>query len=196
MMTMKTAIVRSLWALPIALAGCATYTHEYPNHSADQVWNAALAVAESPDYQGEWHVTQNEIWVDDEWARIEVQREIRRLTNAPFTKASPEKRNWQFRITMDSESPVTLAFSNRNPTMPGWTLEEANRYFGEISQLLVAAPEAGILPRKPSPEVKFDEPMPGEANSSKIKSEILPEPHQSTQAPESDRPMVDLFDQP
>ena len=187
-------------ALPIVLAGCATYTHEYPNHSADAVWSAAVAVAESPDYEGDWHVTQNEVWVDDEWARIEIQREIRRLTNQAFTAATPEKRTWQFRVTLEDEDPVVLAFANRNPTIPGWTLEEAQRFFEEVNQLLIASPAAGIPQRQPEPEVRFDEPLPeDDADDINAEAEVIPDDTTDDKPAEEtkkDAPPVDLLDEP
>ncbi len=147
-----------------AVTGCSTYRHEYPGHGPEQVWAAAMSVAQSPDYEGDWHVTRNHVWIDDDWARMEIEREIRRLTHEPFTESSPEKRNWQFRVTMEGGEPVVLTFGNRNPTIPGWTLSEAQRFFNEVDDLLLAVPAAGVgesaAMDEPitQPEVKFEEP--------------------------------------
>lgn len=152
-------------ALALAAAGCSTYRHEFPNHSPDQVWAAAMSVAQSPDYEGDWVVTENHVWIDDEWARMEIDREIRRMTHQAFTAATQEKRRWQFRVTMEGGDPVVLSFMNRNPTIPGWTLSEAQRYFKEVDAMLTAVPAAGVGPKAqqeampPQPEVKFEEPM-------------------------------------
>lgn len=143
------------------IAGCSTYRREYPAHSPEQVWTAAMSVAQSPDYEGDWHVAENHVWIEDDWARMEIEREIRRLTHEPYTESMPEKRRWQFRVTMEGGDPVVLTFANRNPSIPGWTVREAQRFFDDVNEMLMAVPAAGVgeddLP--PMPEVKFEQPM-------------------------------------
>jgi len=146
-------------------AGCSTYRHEYPDHSSEQVWSAALAVAESPDYGDTWNVTENHVWIDDEWARIEVTRELRRIVKKPYHQSVKERRDWQFRIELVSDDPATLEFTNRNPTIPGWSYEEAERFFTEVNEMLLAVPAAGVEDAEPTtqPEVRFDEAGEGDA---------------------------------
>lgn len=143
----------------LVTAGCSTYKHTYPQHSAEQVWSAALAVAESPDYDEDWRVTENHVWVDDEWARMEIDRELRRVVKKPYHQAVKERRDWQFRVELISEEPATLAFTNRTPMIPGWSYDEAERFFSDVNAMLMAVPATGVEDAEPpQPEVKFEQP--------------------------------------
>lgn len=119
----------------LAFSGCTTKRQAYPNHTSNQVWVAMQAVAESPEYD-DWHVTSNEVWVDQEQARIEVYREIRRTLHRPRAKPSNQRRTWRLQYVLEDGDPPTVRVVSRGMGVPAHALEEADRYLLDVRRML------------------------------------------------------------
>lgn len=132
--------IRSSSVLVLALAGlilggCTSKSRTFHGRSADEVWRAMQAVAESPEYD-DWHVTENEVWVHDDDARIEVYRETRRLLYRAGAKPLPQRRSWRFQLLLDDTDPPTARFVSRGMAIPGHAQAEADRFFIDLHRTL------------------------------------------------------------
>lgn len=111
-----------------------------------------LAVAESPEYD-DWHVTMNEVWVDDEQARIEVYRELRRILHRPRQQQVNQRRTWRFQITLEDDDPPTARIVSRGMSVPAHAMKEVDRYLVDVRSML----NTGIAtssPRAPEEQTK------------------------------------------
>lgn len=124
-----------------ALAGCTTTREVFPGQSADQVWTALVAAAKSPDYgdsdfHKRWTVRENDVWVDDENNRIEIDRKLERDLHMPASPPRHETREWKFQIALEQQDPPTVRFTSRQVGVPAHVWDESERYFAEVWKLL------------------------------------------------------------
>lgn len=128
----------------VAATGCATNEEAYPTRSADQVWTAMVAAAEKPVYD-DWHVIENDVWVDDAGRRIEVYRRLRAYRDPPGQYSRLEDREWTFVASFEDRPPPdapTVRFDIRGWHVPSHGWEERDRYFRQVRELLAGEPSA------------------------------------------------------
>jgi hypothetical protein len=130
----------------IFLGGCMTVRQEFDGYDRSQVWGAMTAVAESPTYD-DWHVLTNEVWHAPDEARMEVYRELQRTIRQPPHKSRIERREWRFRIEMLETDPPMARVVSRGWGVPAHARIEANRYFGDVWQMLGQRPERQPVPQ-------------------------------------------------
>lgn len=142
MKNMSTLIVR--WGLSAgvvaaaALAtGCTTVRQEFRGRDAGQVWTAMQAVAQSPEYR-DWHVMENEVWVDPNQARLEIFRVVERSYNRAGGRPWHERKNWKFQVSMEETDPPIARFTSRGLAVPARASEEGRRFFADVRRLLYA----------------------------------------------------------
>ncbi len=135
-MTRITSIAVS-FCIVVLLAGfgCTSRTQTYPNHTVGQVWAAMQAVAESPEYD-DWHVMSNDVWVDDEQARIEVYREVRRTLHRPRSQPLNQRRTWRLQMLLVDDDPPTVRIVSRGIGIPAHAQEETDRSLIDIRKIL------------------------------------------------------------
>ena len=166
-MTMTRLPIHSLLCVSVSLwfallsAGCSTQREVFTDRPSDEVWTAMKAVAETPDYaQGEpadrWTVRRNNVWVDDESRRIEIERRIEHAYHQPGSKPLQEERAWKFTIRLESNDPPTALITSRGFGVPAHAWGEADRYFSEVWEVLRAE-----RPAKPPDwmEASIDDPQ-------------------------------------
>ena len=122
-------------------AGCTTQRASFPGQTTDQVWTALVAVAETPDYgdvpaDERWSVKENSVWLDPAALRIEIYRELVRTTDLGSTRPWSRQRTWRFRVRLEPGDPPTVEFRSRGVGAPLRALEEAERFFEDVSELL------------------------------------------------------------
>ncbi len=122
-------------------AGCTTQRASFPGQDTDQVWTALVAVAETPDYSDvpadeRWSVKENTIWLDSGGLRIEIYRELVRTTDLGSTRPWSKQRTWRFRVRLEPGDPPTVEFRSRGVGAPFRALEEAERFFEDVAELL------------------------------------------------------------
>lgn len=156
-------------AAAFVLTGCTVYERNYPGRTSDQVWSAMVAVAQQPDYDsekwGKWHVMQNEVWVDEPKARIEVYRELRRVVyNAGMVKPDEQDREYRMTIKLRDSGTPRIRFETRALELPTDGFTESQRYFDDVGALLegmpAAAPAAPAQPTNAAPPATPAEPAP------------------------------------
>lgn len=152
--------------LVIAAGGCRAQERSFPGESPANVWSAARAAAESPDYmpaevEDRWNVDVNEVLVDEEAGELEIYRRLSRLHLRSGGDRFVERRTWTLGVdvTADPEAP-TVRLVSRGLAVPAHVTAEAERYFDQIAELLlppalgdtpdpVAAPDADAGPATP-----------------------------------------------
>lgn len=122
------------------MTGCTTVTQTYDGHPPDQVWLAMKTVAQSPAYD-DWHVRENDVWVDESGKRIEIYRKLYRKFAPTVAKTRYEERDWKFRILLEKENPPTVTFTSRAFAVPAHARLEAERYFKDVLDILSAPRE-------------------------------------------------------
>jgi hypothetical protein len=167
--------------LVVPLTGCTSKRQAYPNHSPGQVWTAMQAVAESPEYD-DWHLTANEVWVDEEQARIEVYREVRRTLHRPRSKPVNQRRTWRLRFVLEDEDPPTVRVVSRGMGVPAHALQEADRYLIDVRRMLQTE-YAAAVPHRPEPSPEEADPLAPQ-----------PEPRDAQREPAGVVPPVDVDD--
>jgi hypothetical protein len=126
----------------ILLCGCTTTRETYRGKTADQVWAAMVAVANTPDYWNtpdvteRWHVRENAVWDDEANRRIEVFRKLERELHLPNQPVVYEKREWRFEVTMEQEDPPVVKFTSCGAEVPAHAWHEADRFFDQVWELL------------------------------------------------------------
>jgi hypothetical protein len=141
-MNYKSIIRMTLTLLAIApFAGCTTRRETFAGHQPDQVWTAMVAAAQTPDYSSgtyadRWTLRENNVWVNQEDQRIEIERQLERELHQPGAQPMHEKRQWKFRVTLQQTDPPTVAFVSRELGVPAHAWDEAERYFADVWQLL------------------------------------------------------------
>jgi hypothetical protein len=127
----------------ISLPGCGIKQRAImPGRDPDQVWNAMVAVAQTPDYASSpdpamrWTVRENDVLIDANASRIEVHRRLEREIHQPLQQPQHETREWKFGITLEQRDPPTIVFETRNSGVPAHAWHEADRYFNEVQQFL------------------------------------------------------------
>lgn len=124
----------------LVAGGCMTLRQEFAGHEPGNVWSAARAVAESPEYD-DWRIITNEVWESPEEARLEVFRQVHRAVRTPPHKPRVEERTWRFRIEMLDADHPTLRFISRGFGIPAHARAEGNRYFRNVREMLGDPPQ-------------------------------------------------------
>jgi hypothetical protein len=144
----------ALLAAVTSLTGCTTIVETFPDEDPAHVWTALVAVAETPDYSStdpaeRWFVKENDVYVDEENARIEIYRELDRVLHRARTNPIREQRTWKFQIIFEPEpAPPTAYFTSRRLGVPMQAADEAHRYFADVWALLGGS---GLMESEPAP---------------------------------------------
>ncbi|MCA9291032.1 MAG: hypothetical protein KDA25_07885 [Phycisphaerales bacterium] len=128
-----------------SLGGCnASRSATFPDASPAQVWTAAKAVAETPDYD-DWVLLENQVWVDEPTRRVEIFRHLRRDRWAgDLVKPHRDDRSFAFRVALVETEPPTIEMTSRGWGVPAHAWPEFDRYFDAIRSLLAGAPQATL----------------------------------------------------
>ncbi len=149
---MRTIFLLMLSLPFLAACGVTERRQLMPGRDQEQVWSAMTAVAQTPDYymQSEdvtqrWIVVENNVWIDDETHRMEVQRRLERELHQPRSPVRHETREWKFEIALEQPKPSkggepVMLFRTRNSGVPAHAWEEAERYFDEVEKFLGPMP--------------------------------------------------------
>jgi len=132
-----------LAALALILGGCTSLQETYAGKTSGQVWTAMVASANNPDYYPDWHVTRNDVWVDESGARIEIHRVLERDYIVPLGHPQRQTREWQQRVVLatSGDNQPVIEFTSRNLGVPAKAREEAMMFFADVWQLLGGRPD-------------------------------------------------------
>lgn len=149
----KEALERSAGALLVIamlswlLSGCTSVKHTFTDVPAEQVWTAMVAVAEHPRYD-DWHLAENDVWVDQPAHRIEVYRRLQRVLYRPAAKPFPQQQAWRFQIEFEPDDGAApeAVFTSRGFNIPAYAWAEGDRYFADVRDILAGLPPASTAP--------------------------------------------------
>lgn len=140
---MKTPFALVLFITLLApICGCATGTSQsFPGYDGRAVWTALTAVAQSPSYDDleparRWLVDENQVWVDEQSARIEIFRRVHRMEGKRITKQHRNERTWRFQVLFHDGNTPSATFHARGMSIPMQVQDEADRYFADVRELL------------------------------------------------------------
>jgi hypothetical protein len=128
--------------LTFLLLGCAVPTKQWPNETRNHVWTAMVAAAKAPDYSSSdprkrWIVIENNVDVNPILSRIVIRRTLSRSLKLPRQQEQKDHRDWIFVIKLMSEQTPTVTFEvPETQLIPAQTLDEADRYFIQVDDLL------------------------------------------------------------
>jgi hypothetical protein len=188
----KTAFRLLAFWTALHLTGCITCRETFAGHDADHVWTAMVAVAKTPDYNDKaynkrWTVRENNVWVNDEERRIEIQRRLERTLYRAGAKPLHEQRDWKFQVTMTDLDPPQAKFTSREIGVPSHAWDEAARYFGEVWDMLQgAAAGSSTAAEAPAPRAA---PAPPPRAAGQTPPAVQPAP---TTQPQQDQPIIDI----
>ncbi|MCH2146254.1 MAG: hypothetical protein MK073_00345 [Phycisphaerales bacterium] len=126
----------------ICLQACSSPTRTWEAHSPNEVWTAMIAVAQAPEYQSDnprkrWHVFENDVVVDRDSGEIRIHRVLRRSMKLPMQPVQRDDREMIFEISLKNQLPPITEFKELSTQLvPVRTLDEAERYFNQVDELL------------------------------------------------------------
>ena len=124
------------------LQACSSPTRTWVGHSPDEVWTAMIAVAQAPEYHSDnprkrWHVFENDVVVDSDFGAIRIHRVLRRSMKLPMQPVQRDDREMIFEISLKNQLPPITEFNELSAQLvPVRTLDEAERYFNQVDELL------------------------------------------------------------
>lgn len=144
-MKLRTLAIGVTLLLAPSLLGCTRLRESFPGQAPEHVWRALVAVAESPDYDHpdptrRWFVVENDVWLDEAEARIEIYRRLRRDVHRSGSGPHREDRTWRFGVRLEATDPPEATFVSRDWGVPMQALDEARRYFADVRGLLRGPP--------------------------------------------------------
>jgi len=101
-----------------------------------------VAAANAPDYSSDdprkrWIVIENDVDANPQRGRIVVRRKLSRSMKLPCQNEQVDHREWFFVIRLQPQETPTVTFDNpRSHLIPARVLDEANRYFLQVDDLL------------------------------------------------------------
>ena len=101
-----------------------------------------IAVAQAPEYQSDnprkrWHVFENDIIVNRTSGEIRIHRVLRRSMKLPMQPVQRDDREMIFKISLKNQIPPITEFKELSTQLvPVRTLDEAERYFNQVDELL------------------------------------------------------------
>ena len=133
--------------ISVYMVGCSTPSHTWQGADRELLWSTMIIASKTPDYSSEdprkrWIVSENYVAVDRQLGLIEVNRVLRRSLKLPRQKEQHDKRHWFFVIHLlpiDPQQPEnsTATFDvSTTQFIPAQTLDEADRYFAQVDELL------------------------------------------------------------
>ena len=171
---MKTPVALVLLITIIApICGCATgESQSFPGYDGRVVWTALTAVAQSPSYDDleparRWLVDENQVWVDEPRARIEIFRRVHRMEGIRITNQHRNERTWRFQVLFHDGNTPSASFHARGLSIPMQAQAEADRYFADVRELLrgieVLMPEESEASSTINPPVNPPTTLPAES---------------------------------
>ena len=152
---MRTILLLVLTLPFLAACGVTERRALVTGHDTEQVWSAMKAVAQTPDYYmnsadvtQRWMIMENNVWIDDDAHRMEVQRRLERELHQPRSPVRQEQREWKIEIALEWPKPSkdgvagepVMLFRTRNTGVPAHAWEEAGMYFDAVESFLGPMP--------------------------------------------------------
>ena len=128
--------------------GCSTTSHSWPGDDRSVVWSAMVAAAHAPEYTSDdprkrWVVVENTVKENSNLGHIQVHRVLARSLKLPRQAVQNDRRSWFFDIYLlpveieNPTAPPTTSFhATSNTWIPVRAIDEADRYFHLIDNLL------------------------------------------------------------
>ena len=134
------------------LAGCTTNTAVFEDRSPEQVWTVMVTVAQSPEYE-DWTIMENNVWVDPNYDRIEINRRLKRDYHHPDIEPVRQIETYDMQFVLERTDPPVVSATIRNPVIPVRGQEMIGHFFGEMRKLLSPIPNQPAIPVSDNQEI-------------------------------------------
>jgi hypothetical protein len=142
---MKLFLLSTFYSLlSISCPACTYVDFTFEGYKSDQVWKAMVVAAETPTYD-DWHVAENNVWVDKTEYRIEIYRRLRRVLHRPGAEPQREEQTWSFDVRMIGLDPPKARLVSRQSAVPMHATREGQRYFLDVHDLLLGVAGEAVL---------------------------------------------------
>jgi hypothetical protein len=119
----------------VLMAGCTTKSAVFEGRSPEQVWTAMVAIAEEPRYD-KWVVTENNVWVDSIYDRVEIDRTLKRDHHSSGSSAVRESQKLEMQLVLERTDPPAVTVTIRNAIIRGKGIMAIDHFFLELRELL------------------------------------------------------------
>ncbi|MEE2681662.1 MAG: hypothetical protein VX641_04745 [Planctomycetota bacterium] len=148
----------SLFAIVLiaGLSGCTTNSAVFEGRSPEQVWTVMVTVAQSPEYE-DWTIMENNVWVDPNYDRIEINRRLKRDYHHPEIEPVRQIETYDMQFVLERTDPPVVSGTIRNPVIPVKGQEMIRHFFDEMRDLLSPIANPPAVPRSDDEALEIDE---------------------------------------
>jgi hypothetical protein len=127
----------------IFMAGCTSKSEIFSGRSPEQVWTVMATVAQEPEYDN-WILLENNVWVDPNYDRIEINRRLKRDYHDEGADALRQIETLDMQFVLERTDPPAVTGTVRNRMIPVKALAALDEFFAEMHQLLEPANEVEV----------------------------------------------------
>ncbi len=125
------------------LAGCTSKSEVFSGRTPEQVWTVMATVAQEPDYDN-WILLENNVWVDSNYDRIEINRRIKRDFHDEGANAQRQIETIDMQFVLERTNPPAVTGTVRSRMIPVKAHAALDQFFAEMHQLLDPESVSGI----------------------------------------------------
>jgi hypothetical protein len=131
----RRAFLPLLSGLAVLVSGCATKSAIFPDRTPEQVWTALVTVCEQPEYE-KWVLVENNVWVDANFDRVEVQRRLKRDFHRHGSPTIREDETYEMQFVLERTEPPVVTGTIRNSVVRTKGLSALDHIFDEMHDVL------------------------------------------------------------
>lgn len=131
----RRACLPLLIGLALSASGCTTKSAVFPDRTPQQVWTALVTVCQQPEYE-KWILIENNVWVDANFDRVEVQRRLIRDFHRHGSTTIREDETYEMQFILEHSEPPVVTGTVRNPMIRAKGLMALEHVFDEMRDLL------------------------------------------------------------
>ena len=125
------------------LAGCTSKSEFFPGRSPEQVWTVMATVAQKPQYEN-WILLENNVWLDPNYDRIEINRRLKRDFHDDGGNAQRQIEVLNMQFVLERTIPPAVTGTVRNRMIPVRAHAALDEFFAEMHQLLDPVAEGEV----------------------------------------------------
>ena len=125
------------------LAGCTSKSEVFSGRSPEQIWTVMATVAQEPKYDN-WVLLENNVWVDSNYDRIEINRRLKRDYHDEGANSLRQIETLDMQFVLERTNPPAVTGTVRNRMIPVKAHAALDQFFAEMHQLLEPATEVDV----------------------------------------------------
>ena len=125
------------------LAGCTSKSEVFSGRTPEQVWTVMATVAEEPDYAN-WILLENNVWVDSNYDRIEINRRLKRDYHDEGANSQRQIETLDMQYVLERTDPPAVTGTVRSRMIPVKAHAALDQFFAEMHKLLAPSPRSEV----------------------------------------------------